>query len=183
MSTPPFSNTDFVPLPVESSPAIEKLTLHALSEKYAPLNAAINLLKTGIIILLAGLVYFQPWINLPPWLASTFPLGIVLVAVLGLIGSSLSYLADKRQYYALRELDLHFQSGLVFCQTISQPISRIQHIELKQGPLERAKGLASLQVFSAGGALHTFEIPGLEYEKARQIRQFILQHKDITAHG
>jgi membrane protein YdbS with pleckstrin-like domain len=183
MANPLFSNTDFVPVPIESSSAIEQLTLHPLSEKYAPLNAVINLVKTGMIILLAGLTYFQPWINLPPWLANILPLGIILVAVLGLIGASLNYLADKRKYYALRGTDLHFQSGLVFCQTVSQPITRIQHIELKQGPLERAKGLASLQVFSAGGALHTFEIPGLEYQKARQIRQFILHHKDITANG
>jgi membrane protein YdbS with pleckstrin-like domain len=183
MVNPFFSNTDFIPMPVESSPAIEQLTLHALSVKYAPLNAVINLVTTVIIILLAGLIYFQPWINLTPWLAGALPLGIILVMVLGLIVSSLNYLADQRKYYALRELDLHFQSGLVFCKTVSQPITRIQHVELKQGPLERAKGLASLQVFSAGGALHTFEIPGLEYQKAQQIRQFILHHKDITAHG
>ncbi|MFT6897424.1 MAG: membrane protein YdbS with pleckstrin-like domain [Paraglaciecola sp.] len=183
MVTPPFSNSDFVSMPTESSPAIEQLTLHAISEKYAPLNAMINLVTTVLIILLAGLVYFQPWINLPVWLVSTLPLGIILVTVLGLVVSSLNYLADKRKYYALRQSDLHFQSGLVFCKTVSQPITRIQHVELKQGPLERAKGLASLQVFSAGGALHTFEIPGLEYQKAQQIRQFILRHKDITAHG
>ena len=66
---------------------------------------------------------------------------------------------------------------------MSQPITRIQHIELKRGPIERKVGLARLQVFSAGGEMHTFEIPGLPLETAQQLRQFILQHKDMVKHG
>ena len=60
---------------------------------------------------------------------------------------------------------------------------RIQHIEIERGPLERSAGLATLQVFSAGGAHHTFEIPGLTYEKAIELRQFILNHKDVSQNG
>jgi hypothetical protein len=40
-----------------------------------------------------------------------------------------------------------------------------------------------LQVFSAGGDMHTFQIPGLPVETAQQLRHFILQHKDIVKHG
>jgi membrane protein YdbS with pleckstrin-like domain len=65
---------------------------------------------------------------------------------------------------------------------VIQPLSRIQHIELKRGPLERSAGLATSHVYSAGGGAHTFEIPGLPVEQAQGLRQFILQHQDLQ-HG
>jgi membrane protein YdbS with pleckstrin-like domain len=92
-------------------------------------------------------------------------------------------LSDKRKFYSLREQDLSYRSGLIFRKTVSQPMLRIQHVELKRGPIDRKVGLAKLQVFSAGGALHTFEIPGLPLETAENIRQFILDHKDVNHHG
>jgi membrane protein YdbS with pleckstrin-like domain len=90
--------------------------------------------------------------------------------------------ADQRVAYALREHDVGFRWGLLFRHTVIQPLSRIQHIELKRGPIERSAGLATLQVFSAGGGAHTFEIPGLPVEQAQGLRQFILQHQDLQ-HG
>jgi len=74
-------------------------------------------------------------------------------------------------------------SGLIFKKTVTQPILRIQHIELKQGPIDRKLKLANIQAFSAGGATHTFEIPGLEIKKAEALRQFVLDHKDMNNHG
>lgn len=93
------------------------------------------------------------------------------------------FFSAKHKHFALREQDLSYASGLIFKKVVTQPILRIQHIELKRGPVARKIGLASLQVFSAGGSLHTFEIPGLPLKTAEAIRHFILQHKDINAIG
>lgn len=93
------------------------------------------------------------------------------------------YFADPKKKYAIREHDIHFQTGWIFQKRTSQPIMRIQHIEIERGPIERKAGLATLQVFSAGGANHTFEIPGLVHEKAIELRQFILDHKDVREDG
>ena len=113
------------------------------------------------------------FITLGPWVISG-------VAVLGLIYVGYHFFADPIIKYTLREQDLHFQSGLFFRRIVSQPILRIQHIELKRGPIERKANLATLQVFSAGGTSHTFEIPGLSYQKAVSLRQFIIDHKDLS---
>jgi hypothetical protein len=88
--------------------------------------------------------------------------------------------ADPIIQYAVREQDIHFQAGLFFRRLVSQPILRVQHIELKRGPIERKANLATLQVFSAGGVSHTFEIPGLEYHTAISLRKFIINHKDLS---
>ncbi|TLU65410.1 PH domain-containing protein [Thalassotalea litorea] len=93
------------------------------------------------------------------------------------------WFAEPIKAYALREQDLSYRSGLLFRKVITQPIARIQHVELKRGPLDRRFELAKLQVFSAGGAMHTFEIPGLELKKAQAIRQFILSHKGGSNDG
>lgn len=166
-----------------SIPSIEALSLLPLAKHYAPLNLYINLVTSFLLIGIGLLIYQQPWLSLPEPLFRVIPYAILTVSVISLLVIPLRFLADKQKHYALRELDLHFSSGLIFKKLVSQPISRIQHVELKRGPFERYKHLATLQVFSAGGAQHTFEIPGLPLDKAQQIHQFILQHKVLAAHG
>jgi membrane protein YdbS with pleckstrin-like domain len=116
-------------------------------------------------------------------LLNVLPYIIWTVAILGFLITWFSHAQDQVKSYALRESDLHYSSGLFFRKIVSQPITRIQHIELKRGPIERKVGLATLQVFSAGGEMHTFQIPGLPVDIALQLRQFILQHKDVVKHG
>jgi membrane protein YdbS with pleckstrin-like domain len=178
-----FKNNNIDQLDKINLPQLATLNLLPLAAHYAPLNLVINLVISLLLIIGAATLYAQPWINLPPAMLQLIPYALILVAVVSIILIPLNYMGDKHKLYALRELDLHFSSGLIFKKLLSQPISRIQHVELKRGPLERYKNLASLQVFSAGGAQHTFEIPGLDLETAQQIHQFVLQHKDLAQHG
>jgi membrane protein YdbS with pleckstrin-like domain len=180
MADMPFSNETIIE---QKLPDIQAMLAQTLSVKYAPVNRLINLMATLILVLLVSTAYFQPWIQLTNNLNSSLPFIIWSLALIGLMNVLYSHLADVRKTFALRELDLNYSSGLFFRKTISQPITRIQHIELKSGPIERYIGLATLQVFSAGGATHTFEIPGLEVDTAQKLRQFILQHKDVVKHG
>ncbi|MEP7703412.1 PH domain-containing protein [Paraglaciecola sp. 25GB23A] len=178
-----FENNNIDQLNKVNLPHLETLNLLPLAAQYAPLNLLINLVISLFIVIIGGVLYTQPWINLPPAMLQFIPYAMIFVAVISIILIPLNYIGDKHKLYALRELDLHFSSGLIFKKLVSQPISRIQHVELKRGPLERYKNLATLQVFSAGGAQHTFEIPGLDLDTAQQIHQFVLQHKDLAQHG
>lgn len=180
MADIPFSNEA---ISVPQLPSIQDMSPHGLSEKYAPVNRLVNLISTFSLVSLATAVYFQPLFQLPEKLDSSMPHIILALVLIGLLHVLYTSFADVQKTYALRELDLHYSSGLFFRKTISQPITRIQHIELKRGPIERYVGLASLQVFSAGGATHTFEIPGLALDTAQKLRHFILQHKDVALHG
>lgn len=170
-------------IPIGQLPTILHLDKQSLSEQYTPLNRLINLSFTLVVCLIGMTLYFQPFINLPKNLLNTLPFLIWAVAILGCLFTWLSHARDQVKFYALRESDLHYTSGLFFRKVVSQPITRIQHIELKRGPIERKVGLATLQVFSAGGEMHTFQIPGLPLDRAQQLRQFILQHKDVVKHG
>jgi membrane protein YdbS with pleckstrin-like domain len=170
-------------LTIAQRPAIMTLDKQSLSKQYAPLNRLLHLGFTLLICATGMALYFQSFINLPQNLHHSLPFIIWTAGILGFLFTWYGHASDHVKSYALRELDLHYSSGLFFRKLVSQPISRIQHIELKRGPIERKAGLATLQVFSAGGEMHTFQIPGLPVDTAQQLRQFILQHKDVVKHG
>jgi uncharacterized protein len=162
----------------------EQITpLHAL--QLEPLASRFWLLRQGVnagffigLTLLLLLLWWQPWWPLPADLLQVVTHTLWLVPLLGALRAVYCWQADKHKHFALREHDISYSSGIFFRKIITQPVVRVQHIELKQGPLERKASLARLQLFSAGGAMHTFEIPGLRLTQAQQIRQFVLQHKD-----
>lgn len=180
MSESNFSNPSVT---TEQLPTISTLEQQPLSARYAPINRVINLSLILIVCFIASFIYLQPFVDLPAGLQNFLPFFTWAVALLGAMFTWFIYASDRVKSYALRDLDLHYSSGLFFRKVVSQPITRIQHMELKRGPIDRKIGIAKLQVFSAGGEMHTFEIPGLPVEIAQQIRQFILQHKDVVKHG
>ncbi len=169
-----------LPVALTALPKVEQLPWQALSPRYTHLNLVLHLMSTVLLTLVWPLLYWQSvwplsnsWQMLVLWGGSA----LSLFSVWGVL---YCYLAYPRKAYALREHDLSFRHGLFWQKSVTQPILRIQHIELKRGPIERHAGLATLQVFSAGGALHTFEIPGLPLADAERIRELILQHKTHT---
>lgn len=167
----------------EQLPQIINLEQQPLDAQYASVNRLIGLASTLVLAVIVGVIYFQPFFTLPLELYIGIPYIAGAIISISLLITWYKYAADKRKFYALRELDIHYMSGLIFCKIVSQPITRIQHVELKRGPIERRLGLASLQVFSAGGEMHTFEIPGLPVDTATKIRHFVLQHKDMLKNG
>lgn len=162
---------------------VEEMQLHSLSPKYRRLNIMVSLIIGATIIAILALLAVQPFFPLPEKYSEYHGFVIAIIVFLCFWSVIYSYFADPKKKYAIREFDVHFQSGLLFFSTVSQPIMRIQHIEIERGPIERIAGLATLQVYSAGGANYTFKIPGLRYEKAIQLRQFILNHKDVSNDG
>jgi membrane protein YdbS with pleckstrin-like domain len=162
---------------------VEDMVLHSLSPKYRSLNIIVSLIVGFVIVVIILLLAIQPLVSMPQKYLDYYYIAVMGITFLTLWSVLYSYFADRKKKYAIREFDVHFQSGLLFFSTVSQPIMRIQHIEIERGPIERSAGLATLQVYSAGGANHAFEIPGLVYEKAIELRQFILNHKDVSQNG
>lgn len=175
-----FSNK---PIEYKGLPTLEQLDFTPLSPTYIKVHRQLNLVVAICIVLILFIALKQPFFDVP-FQIKPIIIGVIWFAsILGIMSAVYCYFADPQKGYSLRELDLSYKSGLIFCKVVTQPILRIQHVELKRGPIDRKYGLAKLQIFSAGGALHTFEIPGLEAETAETIRQFILSHKDINVHG
>lgn len=81
------------------------------------------------------------------------------------------WFADSRESYRVVEQYVSLKKGLITAKEITAPISRIQHIEVNQGAIDRLFGLGQLRILSAG---HALTINGLPADEAQLIRQRLL---------
>jgi membrane protein YdbS with pleckstrin-like domain len=75
--------------------------------------------------------------------------------------------------YALRENDVLVRSGVLFRRWTSIPFQRIQHLDTRQGPIERMLGLSRLQIYTASGLSADGSIPGLAQHTADDLRDLL----------
>jgi len=91
------------------------------------------------------------------------------------------YAHAKKLAYGIREHDIVLQSGVFWQREIVQPLRRVQHVELSRGPMDKHFGLVKVKLFSAGTAMSTFVIPGLDKDNGSQIKQYVLDYQDNRA--
>ena len=78
--------------------------------------------------------------------------------------------------YHLSEDHLRTAHGFLFRTDTIVPFVRVQHIDVKQGPLERALGLSRLVVHTSGVLNQAVVLPGLESDLAAAMRETIHRH-------
>lgn len=69
---------------------------------------------------------------------------------------------------------LEIHRGVFWRHRITIPISRIQHVDVSQGPLQRQFGLGKVTVHTAGTQLAAIELSGIAYEAAIWLREQII---------
>ena len=63
------------------------------------------------------------------------------------------------------------------------PMVRLQHLDIKRGPLERWLGLATLELYTAGSYAYVTRLPGLEPQQAQALRDGLLAELQAPATG
>jgi uncharacterized protein len=76
----------------------------------------------------------------------------------------------KHTCWCLDEEGLHIRRGRWFRRETLVPHSRVQHLDLERGPLERRRGLATLVVHTAGTRTQAVNLPSLLDEQAVALR-------------
>jgi len=66
--------------------------------------------------------------------------------------------------------------GVLWRSDTVVPFGRVQHIDVDQGPLERAFGIATMTLHTAGSHNASVDLPGLGEEHARAMREEIRAH-------
>jgi len=79
----------------------------------------------------------------------------------------------RRWGYAFTERELHVASGWLTRVHTVVPVSRVQHIDVSQGPIERSAGVATLSLHTAGTEGSLVVLPGIRRERAEEIRDAI----------
>lgn len=75
-----------------------------------------------------------------------------------------------RWRYEVLDDEIYLKFGLLVQTRVVIPMSKVQHVDSKAGPLLRAFGLASVTVVTAG---ESHEIPALSNEVADRLRDLI----------
>ena len=161
---------------IHDLPKFEAVNYHHLNPKYRIVilfNLAIFLLiliaVPTILFLIKGDVISQRI-----WLI----IGFVIPIIFGIV-TVFSLLSFKNRGYAFRNHDVLFKSGVISSNIIIIPYNRVQHIAVHQGFISRYLGLATVEIFTAGGNGSDLSIPGLEQEEAEKIKQLVMSKLNI----
>ena len=79
----------------------------------------------------------------------------------------------RRWGYAFTDRELHVAHGWLTRVHIVVPVSRVQHIDVSQGPVERSAGVATLSLHTAGTENSLVVLPGISRQRAEEIRDTI----------
>ena len=84
--------------------------------------------------------------------------------------------------YAEQDEELHITSGAYFRRLVVVPYGRMQYVDVQAGPLDRAFGVARVQLHTAspGTSAH---IPGLPAEEAARLRDRLTSLGEAQAAG
>lgn len=157
-------------LDIQNLPRMEEIAFTGLQRRYRNL-LLINRAIFFFLLILTGLILAM--LN-PDQRVLFFSLTLGL-ALLGLI--SLFFVIKSFPYYgyALRQRDIVYKKGWLSKRWTTVPFNRVQHVDIKQGVLERAASLCTLNVYSAGGQSSDLTIPGLTQETAGRLKSFIIK--------
>lgn len=101
----------------------------------------------------------------------------LLLSVVAVVAILLILRVPSRRYkargYHFSQDRLRVVSGLLFRSDTVVPFGRVQHIDVAQGPLERAYGLATLTLHTAGTHNASVSLPGLLHADALAMRERI----------
>ncbi|CAM3911779.1 PH domain-containing protein [Flavobacterium cucumis] len=160
------------PIDITQLPKFEEVQLKGLNPKYITvLLFNFSLLLTLVIVGFSALFYFKrDAFSNAIWIAIL--VGVVLFLVGLVVFTKFSF---HKKGYAFREHDAIYKSGLISETTTIIPFNRVQHVALHQGFISRKLGLASVELFTAGGSSSDLEIPGLLLADAQLIKNLVSQ--------
>lgn len=106
------------------------------------------------------------------------------VAIGGIFATAIAFglwLAYRRYRYTFWKLDhdgFAVKRGRLWQWETRVPTTRVQHLDLKRGPLERAHGLASVILHTAGTRLSAVSVSGMDLQDAERLRDYLTRQID-----
>lgn len=107
--------------------------------------------------------------------AAAIALAVLLIAAS--LGAWLGSLRARRVRYALLAEGLRIRRGVCWWRETLVPRSRVQHLDLERGPIERRLGLATLVIHTAGTRMNAVRLAGLDAARARVLRDALVDRE------
>ncbi|WP_137190480.1 PH domain-containing protein [Stenotrophomonas rhizophila] len=167
-------DTPAVPSPPPPLPPLPHSPDWQALPRRAAAIAAVAGAITGTVLIGGGLGTAWVLLDLPlRWL------GVAGMLVLGAaIGAAIGYRRQRRTFWRLDAQGLGVRRDLMWQQETRVPISRVQHLDLRRGPIERGARLATLVVHTAGSRFSAVSLSGLDGEDAERLRDTLAHQLD-----
>jgi membrane protein YdbS with pleckstrin-like domain len=133
----------------------------------SPKLATLRRLNAAIVLGLLGLGALVALGMLSSWLYGVLALAVAMALLAWawvLIGRN-----QRSWKYAERDDELLVSHGILFRQLVVVPYGRMQFVDVVAGPLERAYGLATVELHTATPSTDA-KIPGLAPDEAARLR-------------
>lgn len=143
--------------------------LHPRIQAIWILRAVIYAAIVGLLGLAAQVIF-----SLPVWIA---PGAFIVFLVIGL---PLAIARYRRWGYEIRDDALYLERGVLTEVRTVVPFVRIQHVDSRRNPIERAVGLASTVVYTAGSRGADVRIPGLTHDGAQSLQERLKREAILT---
>ena len=163
------------PDPVTAPPAVRR----RLDPRFVKLQRTVGGIATAILsfslLAAAGIGWLTT--ERPHWLSvGLLPAWLLVTSVLAWLLQVWPAVQYRHTSYTVGQDGIEIQSGVWWRHLMSVPRSRVQHIDVSQGPMERSYGLGRLIIFTAGTEHSRVELPGLKDSVAYDLRHHLLPH-------
>ncbi len=110
-----------------------------------------------------------------PWPWTIAAVAALMAALAG------AWLGHRRYRYTRWRLDpeaFSLRKGRLWETDVRVPVNRVQHLDLRRGPLERRYGLATLVIHTAGTREASVHVGGLAHADAEHLRDLLSRQVD-----
>ena len=107
-------------------------------------------------------------------------LALAVLALAGVVVGVVPELRWRRWRYEIRPDEVDLQRGIFWISRTLVPLARIQHVDTRQGPLQRRFGLSTVVFYTAAGPNQIPELSTPVAERARdRIAELTREHDEL----
>lgn len=121
-------------------------------------------------LLWLGGYFWVPWLVIAGWCA--------LAAIL-LMGAHIwPAIVYRNIVWRLGTTGIEIHRGVLWQHRLAIPLSRVQHVDVAQGPIQRMFDLGTITIHTAGTKNASVELSGLEHAEAMGIRDELIAQRE-----
>lgn len=138
-------------------------------------TSSLSVVAVALTSLIALGIAFAAGDGIPGWMRVLLPAAwLAAVAFFALLAYAWPPLHYRHTSYRVDHLGIEIRRGVYWRVVINVPRSRVQHIDVQSGPIDRRYRLGTLVVYTAGTDHAKVVLAGLEHGRALRIREHLL---------
>jgi len=167
---------------LDDLPNYKEVTFLSIDKKYWNVMVFNTFISSVLIFCFVAVLFFSIFFRAKLHNGIEIYLSIIIFTLFLVISLFFfNRISFKKRAYAVREKDIMYRRGILSTMVTIVPFNRIQHIAVNEGMFSRLYGLASLEIYTAGGNSSDLTINGIKRKKAHQLKEFLMNNIKIES--